>query len=65
MKEQFCDFQCPKCGRWSDETSLIKRSDPEYNYGKAMQFGGNPMDWVEKHKCPTCDTEFEFENSNC
>lgn len=66
MKTEYSEYQCPKCGRWSDdETSLVSRSDPEYNYQKDLEFGGNPMDWTEKHKCPSCDTEYEFENSNC
>lgn len=58
-------YQCPKCGRWGDEDSLVERSEPEYSHVMAMQFGGTPMYWDEKHKCPTCDTEFEFENGNC
>ena len=36
----------------------------EFNYGASMNFGGNPVDWTELHKCPKCNIEFEFENSN-
>ena len=65
-KNDYCQYQCPNCGRWSDdEMSLLKRSEPEYNYRKALQFGGNRLDWMEYHKCPDCETEYSFDNSNC
>lgn len=65
MLEIESEYQCPKCGYWGNEDSLIKRSKPEYNYRKALEFGGNPMDWVETHECPNCKTIWEFDNSNC
>jgi len=42
-----------------------KYKDFQHNYGKAMEFGGSPIDWTEVHFCPSCGKEFEFENSNC
>jgi predicted RNA-binding Zn-ribbon protein involved in translation (DUF1610 family) len=63
---KYSEFQCPKCGRWAGEDSLIEMGDPEYNERKALDFGvAEPLDWIEKHKCPSCNTEFEFKNSNC
>ena len=59
------EFQCPKCGRWADENSLVYQTPPEYNHIKALEFGGNPMDWTEMHTCPECQTDWAFNNSNC
>lgn len=65
IKRPFTKYQCPKCGRWSDNISLVKRTEPEYNHAKACAFGGETMDWVEYHECPECKTKFSFDNSNC
>jgi hypothetical protein len=61
----YYEYQCPNCGRWADDDSLVSKTEEQYNYGKACEFGGTPVDWVEYHKCLTCDTEFSFDNSNC
>jgi hypothetical protein len=62
-KNTYTEFQCSKCGKWADETTLIKRGKAEHNYRKAMEFGGNPLDWEETHKC--CGVKWKFTNSNC
>ena len=63
--DNLSEYRCPKCGFFADKSSLIKRSPAEYNYTKACEFGGNPLDWTEYHECPFCKIKFEFENSNC
>lgn len=40
------------------------RSDITYNHGVAMEFGGNPVSWVETHICAVCEKEFDFTNCN-
>ena len=58
-------FQCPKCGIWADDSSLIKRSEGIPNEKLNEEFGtSDAIDWIEYHKCPFCKTKFEFENSN-
>jgi len=46
-------------------SKLLEIVNYGYNYSKAVVFGGNPVDWLEKWRCGICGTEYEFENSNC
>lgn len=43
---------------------MISQTEEEYNYAKAMEFGGSPVDWEETWKCPKCKTIFVVNNSN-
>lgn len=36
----------------------------EFSYWASMEFGGAPKDWDEVHKCPECNAEFCYSNSN-
>lgn len=58
-------FECPNCG-WdeTDETSCIEYSKERSSYWAAMEFGGNPVQWEETHRCKKCKTVFTFTNSN-
>lgn len=62
---QSSGFECPNCG-WdeADEVSMIECGEPQLAQWAAMEFGGNPMNWEETHKCPKCKTIFTFKNSN-
>lgn len=62
---QSAGFGCPNCG-WDgeDEGSLIASSKPRFSYWAAMEFGGDPMDWDETHKCKKCGTVFKISNGN-
>ena len=65
MNEDIGPFQCPSCGKWSDDQSLIHKTPPEYDYSKSMEFGVTAYNWIEIHRCITCNKRWEFENSNC
>ena len=59
------DLECGDCPHLKIEKgTLIKATEPEYCYGTAIMYGGNPCDWVETHKCWRCGTVYEFSNSN-
>jgi len=62
---QETEFDCQTCGYsdWNDDTLLLM-GEPEFNEAKSYNYGGSPYDWIEKHKCPKCGSEVEFENSN-
>lgn len=64
-EDKFSEYQCPVCGFWGDESSLVSQTPAVYNYGKALEFGGTPLDWEETHECPNDGTVFVFDNSNC
>lgn len=65
--EGYAKYRCPTCGWWpqDEKVNLVNRSDPVYNESKALEFGGNPLDWTETWKCPHDGTVFTVENSNC
>lgn len=57
-------YDCPNCGCDIDEQEALEYTDAIYNYGAAMEFGGNPIDWDEKHRCRKCGTIYWVRNSN-
>lgn len=61
------DYNCPKCGKWhndSDEGYVI--DNVKYpiitNESKGSTLDGNYWDWEEEHKCEECGTVFWFKN---
>jgi hypothetical protein len=64
-KEKFWawGYQCPRCDY--DRNDIIEIEEAHYNIGKAMEFGGTPMDWDELWYCPMCGMEYWIDNSNC
>lgn len=56
-------YRCPRCD--SDSYLILSIGEAHYNYGKAMEFGGTPMDWDEVWHCLECGLDYEIDNSNC
>lgn len=54
-------YECPECGRVSDEESYI-REENEHSLRHSDYWGHT--EWDEVHKCPDCGTEYSFTNSN-
>lgn len=42
----------------------IYSTDEEFRYVVAMEYGGNPVDWVEYHLCPNCGKVVRIDNCN-
>jgi len=62
---QLSEYGCPDCG-WADadENTVEEYGDPQHVIWAAMEYGGNPREWEETHKCPMCETVFTFTNAN-
>jgi len=62
---QMTEYQCPNCG-WddADENPMLSCTDGVLSTWAQMEYGGNPVDWTETHKCPMCGTVFELANGN-
>ena len=63
------EYACPNCGWFHDDfmdadPSLVKIVDEHKLYYPGSEIPGSAMAWTEKHKCPKCGAEYEYENSN-
>ncbi len=63
-KEQFWTwfYCCPRCDAASHY--FVEATEPVYNSGAAMEFGGNPVDWSEHWKCRVCGMLYWIGNAN-
>ena len=60
----FSRYACPTCNAFApdDDSTLLHCSEPRYVAYLDMQYGGNPHDWTERHKCAHCGTVYDFAN---
>lgn len=62
---QLSEYGCHDCG-WSDpdENTMVKGTKPRFVTWASIEFGGNPQEWEETHRCPMCKNIFTFVNAN-
>jgi len=61
------DYKCPECGEihndQDDGYEVCGIKFPQYfNQSEGSTMDGNYHDWVELHKCESCQTEYWFMN---